>query len=147
MTLLDMIWQDGPLIATELVCSEMNTTQSELEGKASRESSNSSTSRLWRWWVFCENFEPGWRNLCLDTFAISYLWWLILFCFTNFFVLFKNGCYSYFISSKILNIPIVKSTCDCFKFLRFVESECIPLMLILLAILLSIHFLLYELEF
>lgn len=58
---------------------------------------------------------------------------------------FQNECYSCISSLEILNIPVVKSICDCLKFLHFVESECVLLLLVLLSILLSVT--LYVLEF
>ena len=53
---------------------------------------------------------------------------------------FQNECYSCISSLRILNIPIVKSICDCLKVLHFVESERIPLLLILLSMVLSVTF-------
>lgn len=79
------------------------------------------------------------------SFAWALLPFLIcgeLFCFVSkfFFCSFQIRCYSCINSLRILNIPIVKSVCDCFKFLHFVESECVPLLLISLVILLSVIF-------
>lgn len=109
----------------------------ELEDLASPRGLNHLHSGLGRGWAFVGTLSQDWKIFRFGHFCHS------LFVVTGsalFHVCrcsFQNECYSCISSLEILNIPVVKSICDCLKFSHFVESECALLLLILWSILLS----------